>query len=36
MRCIEVDWLMSATMASDLVPDMHDPAVELALMLLEE
>ncbi len=35
MRHIEVDWLMSANMACDLVPDMDDPAVELALMILD-
>jgi len=36
MRHIELDWLMSASMPCDLVSDVDDPAVELALMLLEE
>ena len=35
MRHIELDWLMSASMPCDLVSDVDDPAVELALMLLE-
>ncbi len=32
---IEVDRIMSAAMPCDLVPDVDDPAVELALMLFE-
>jgi len=35
MRHIELDWLMSASMPCDLVPDVDDPAVELAVMILD-
>ncbi len=35
MRRIEVDWLISASMPCNVVPDVDDPAVELALMILD-